>query len=104
MGNCAELCAAELGYTRQQQDAYTATSYARAAAATASNKFADEMFTVMVPGGRGKPSVAMDADEECTARSVTAATLAEMRPAGEECNTRGNPFSCRESARGHWWG
>ena len=50
MGNCAELCAAELGYTREQQDAYTATSYARAAAATANDKFADEIFTVMVPG------------------------------------------------------
>lgn len=35
----------------------------------------------MVPGaGKGKPAVAMDTDEECTARPVTKASLAKMRP------------------------
>jgi hypothetical protein len=75
-GNCAELCAAEMGFTREAQDAYTATSYARAAAATAAGKFDHEIVPVTLPAKRGKAAFVMSVDEECGTRPpVTAAEL-----------------------------
>ncbi len=46
MGNCAELCAKEYGFTREQQDAYAIESYKRAAAAWTAGKFKDEIIPV----------------------------------------------------------
>jgi acetyl-CoA C-acetyltransferase len=62
MGNCAELCVAKYGYSREQQDDYTRESYARARAAQASGAFAREIVGVEIQGRKG--TTVVDRDEE----------------------------------------
>lgn len=63
MGNCAEICAAEYDFSREQQDAFAAESYRRAREATENGVFSDEIAAVEVPKRKGDP-VAVDKDEE----------------------------------------
>jgi acetyl-CoA C-acetyltransferase len=62
MGNAAELCAKEYGFTREEQDRYSIQSYKRAAAAVESGIFKDEIVSVEIKGKKG--STIVDADEE----------------------------------------
>ncbi len=62
MGNCAELCARELHFTREQQDDYSRESYARARAAQESGASAREIVAVEVKSRKGTKVV--DQDEE----------------------------------------
>ena len=63
MGNAAELCAKECGISREDQDAYTVSSYTRSADAWSAGKFAGEVVPVEVPQRRGEPVVVAE-DEE----------------------------------------
>lgn len=62
MGNCAELCAKEYQFTREQQDAFAIESYKRSAAAWAAGKFKDEIVPVEVKTKKGE--VLITEDEE----------------------------------------
>lgn len=53
MGNCAELCAKEYNFTREDQDAFAIESYKRSAAAWAAGKFKDEIVPVEVKTKKG---------------------------------------------------
>lgn len=53
MGNCGELCAKEKNFTRQDQDGFAIESFKRAQEAQKSNKFADEIVPVEIPGRKG---------------------------------------------------
>ncbi len=53
MGNCAELCAKEYHFTREDQDAFAIESYKRSAAAWAAGKFKDEIVPVEVKTKKG---------------------------------------------------
>ena len=64
---------------RLEQDAWSAESHARAAAATEAGAFADEIVAVSVPQRRGDPIV-IDADEGIRAET-TEEILAGLRPA-----------------------
>lgn len=64
MGNAAELCAEEHGFTREAQDDYAIQSYTRSQAAQKAGIFADEIVPVTIPGGRGRPDKIISADEE----------------------------------------
>jgi acetyl-CoA C-acetyltransferase len=46
MGNCAEVCAAKYGLTREQQDNYAIESYRRANLAIKDGLFKEEMITI----------------------------------------------------------
>lgn len=61
MGNCAELCAKEKTFTREEQDAYAIQSFKRAQAAQAEGRFKDEIAPVTVAGRKG--DVIVDTDE-----------------------------------------
>ena len=63
MGVCADATATKYGIDREQQDAYAIDSYRRAAAATESGAFADEIVPVSVPQRRGDDLVVTE-DEE----------------------------------------
>jgi len=63
MGNCAEICASEMNFTREQQDTFAIESYNRSAAAWEAGKFADEIVPVKVPQRRGDFIVVAE-DEE----------------------------------------
>jgi acetyl-CoA C-acetyltransferase len=53
MGNCAELCAKDMNFTREEQDAFAIESYKRSAAAWSSGKFKDEVVPVTVKTKKG---------------------------------------------------
>jgi len=62
MGNAAENTAKEMGFTREQQDAFAVESYTRSAAAAKAGKKKDEIVPVTIES-RGKTTVVTD-DEE----------------------------------------
>ncbi|MFM9945686.1 MAG: acetyl-CoA C-acyltransferase [Bacteroidia bacterium] len=63
MGSCAELCAAEYGFTREQQDEFAIESYLRSAKAWADGNFKDEVVPVEIPQKKGD-SILFTEDEE----------------------------------------
>ncbi|MFU8840407.1 MAG: acetyl-CoA C-acyltransferase [Nitriliruptoraceae bacterium] len=87
-----------LGITREQQDAWSARSHARAAAAWASGAFADEVVPVEVPQRRGDP-VVIDRDEGIRVDTTTD-SLATLRPAfdREGSITAGNASQISDGA------
>jgi acetyl-CoA C-acetyltransferase len=62
MGNCAEICARHYSFTREEQDAFSRESYARARRATESGASAREIVPVEIAGRKG-PTV-VERDEE----------------------------------------
>lgn len=78
MGSCAELCAEQLGITRQQQDDHAYTSYQRAQSALASGWTAREIVAVEVAGRRGRPPTVVTTDE--TLAKMDAVKLRTLEP------------------------
>lgn len=78
MGVCADACAAEYHFSREDQDAYAVQSYQRSAAAWDGGKFADEVVPVEVPQRRGDALV-VARDEEY--RNVQMEKIPQLRPA-----------------------
>lgn len=65
MGVCADLCAAEYKFTREDQDKYAIQSYNRSAKAWETGKFDNEIVPVAVPQRKGDPII-ISKDEEFT--------------------------------------
>ena len=63
MGVCAEKCADEMNFSREEQDEFALTSYDRSAAAWSTGKFTDEVIPVEVPQRRGDALIISE-DEE----------------------------------------
>lgn len=77
MGVCAELCAEEHHFSREDQDAFALESYRRSAAAWGGGKFANEVVPVAVPQRRGD-AIVVDTDEEYT--KVNTDKVPQLRP------------------------
>ena len=84
MGNCAELCAKEYGFTREDQDNFAITSYTRSAEAWKSGKFTNEIIPVPVPQRKGDPIIISE-DEEY--KNVFLDKIPSLRPAFEKEGT-----------------
>ncbi|WP_288982359.1 acetyl-CoA C-acyltransferase [uncultured Flavobacterium sp.] len=65
MGVCADLCASEYNFTREDQDNFAIQSYERSAAAWQAGKFDTEIVPVEVPQRRGD-AIVVTKDEEYT--------------------------------------
>ncbi len=78
MGTCADLCATEYNFSREDQDAFAIKSYERAAKAWADGKFKEEVISVEVPQRRGEP-VIFSEDEEY--KNVILDKISSLRPA-----------------------
>ncbi|REE08176.1 acetyl-CoA C-acyltransferase [Winogradskyella pacifica] len=78
MGVCADACATEYDFSREDQDAYAVQSYNRSKAAWENGKFNDEVISIEVPQRRGEP-VIVDKDEEYT--NVRMDKIPALRPA-----------------------
>ena len=63
MGVCADECAIEYEFSRQDQDAFAIESYNRSAKAWSEGKFADEVVPVEIPQRKGEPIIFSE-DEE----------------------------------------
>lgn len=77
MGNCAELCAGDMSFSREEQDAFAINSYKRAAEAWSSGKFKNEVTPVSVPQRKGDPVVVQE-DEDYT--KVNFDKIPQLRP------------------------
>jgi len=62
MGNCAEVCAKNFSFTRQELDEFTVSSYRRALDAQKSGRFNDEIVKVPIKSKSGE--ILIDQDEE----------------------------------------
>lgn len=78
MGVCADACATEYNFSREEQDAFAVQSYNRSAAAWEAGKFDEEVVPVEVPQRRGEP-VVVNKDEEFT--NVKMDRIPTLRPA-----------------------
>ncbi len=63
MGVCADECATEYEFSREDQDAFAIESYNRSAKAWNEGKYADEIVPVEIPQRRGEPIIFSE-DEE----------------------------------------
>lgn len=78
MGVCADACATEYTFSREEQDAYAIQSYQRSADAWKSGKFSEEVVPVAVPQRKGDP-VSFEEDEEY--KNVILDKIPKLRPA-----------------------
>lgn len=78
MGVCADACAVEYQFTREDQDAFAIQSYHRSAEAWESGKFDNEVVPVEVPQRKGDPKV-IAMDEEYN--NVIIDKIPSLRPA-----------------------
>ncbi len=78
MGVSGDRTAAEYGITREEQDAFAIESYKRAADATGSGRFVDEIIPVEVPQRKKEPLVVRE-DEEY--KRVNFDKIPNLRPA-----------------------
>ena len=78
MGVCADACATEYNFTREDQDAYAVQSYKRSAEAWQAGKFKNEVVPVEVPQRRGEPTLITE-DEEF--KNVKLDKIPHLRPA-----------------------
>ena len=78
MGVCADLCATEHEFSREDQDNYAIQSYNRSSAAWEAGKFDNEVVPVEVPQRRGEPII-VNQDQEYT--NVKMEKIPSLRPA-----------------------
>jgi acetyl-CoA C-acetyltransferase len=84
MGNCAEMCATEHAFSREDQDAFAIASYERSAASWKDGKFQNEVVPVAVPQRKGDPVIVSE-DEEY--KNVRMDKIPELRPAFDRNGT-----------------
>lgn len=85
MGITAENVAEKYGITREEQDAFAASSQNKAEKAMAEGKFKDEIAPVTIPQRKGEPLV-VDTDEY-PKKGVTPESLSRLRPAFKKDGT-----------------
>ncbi|WP_422104775.1 acetyl-CoA C-acyltransferase [Winogradskyella sp.] len=78
MGVCADACATEYNFSREDQDAFAIQSYERSKTAWDSGKFDNEVIPVEVPQRRGD-AIVVDRDQEYT--NVKMEKIPALRPA-----------------------
>ncbi|OAD42849.1 acetyl-CoA C-acyltransferase [Polaribacter atrinae] len=75
MGVCADACATEYHFSREDQDAFAVQSYNRSAKAWSDGKYADEIVPVEIPQRRGEPIVFSEDEEYKNVRMDKIPTL-----------------------------
>lgn len=78
MGVCADACAVEYKFSREDQDAYAVQSYNRSSEAWKNGRFNEEVVPVSVPQRRGEPIIVSE-DEEY--KNVYLDKIPNLRPA-----------------------
>ena len=77
MGLCAETCAKDMSFSREEQDKFAIESYTRSANAWKENKFKDEIIYVEVPQRKGD-NLIINEDEEY--KKVIIDKIPNLRP------------------------
>ena len=84
MGNCAELCAKEYGFTREDQDNFAVASYTKSAEAWKAGKFTNEIVPVSVHQRKGE-AILISEDEEY--KNVFLDKIPSLKPAFDKDGT-----------------
>ena len=77
MGLCAETCAEEMNFTREEQDNFAISSYKKSAIAWETGLFREEVIPVNIPQRKGDDLI-IDTDEEYT--NVKLDKIPKLRP------------------------
>ena len=77
MGSCAETCASDMQFSREEQDEFALESYRRSADAWKNGRFSEEVVPVEVPQRRGEP-VMVSEDEEF--KNIRAEKVPTLKP------------------------
>ena len=77
MGNCAELCAKDMNFSREEQDNFALESYRRSADSWENGRFDEEVIPVSIQQRKGDP-VVVDRDEDVF--KVNHAKVPSLRP------------------------
>lgn len=84
MGTAAELCAKEMNFSREQQDAYAKQSYERAIQAAKNGHFKRETVPVEVKDRKGNISVIVDDEEP---KAVNFEKMPTLKPVFDKAGT-----------------
>ncbi len=84
MGNCAELCAKDRKYSREEQDNFAIESYKRAQTAMENGSFDAEITAIEIPQRKGDPII-VNHDEEPGRTNFD--KIPKLRPAFEKDGT-----------------
>ena len=84
MGNCAELCAKEYGFSREDQDNFAVASYTKSSEAWKTGKFTNEIVPVSVPQRKGD-AILISEDEEY--KNVFLDKIPSLKPAFDKNGT-----------------
>jgi acetyl-CoA C-acetyltransferase len=87
MGVGAEMIAAKYGFTREEQDAFSAESHRRAALATEQGFFRDEIVPVEIPAAKKGGTATVFSADESIRPETTVEVLARLKPAFKEGGT-----------------
>ena len=77
MGLCAEICASEMNFSREEQDLFAINSYKKSAKSWKENKFSDEIVSVEIPQRKGD-NIIVNEDEEF--KKVNIEKIPNLRP------------------------
>jgi acetyl-CoA C-acetyltransferase len=84
MGNCGELCARELHFTREAQDAFAVSSFQRAIRAQTEKKFQQEIVPVTLPAVKGE---ALRVEQDEGPSKVKFDKIPTLKPAFDKAGT-----------------
>lgn len=84
MGVCAETCAKDMKFSREEQDTFAIESYKRSANSWKTGKFADEVIPVEIPQRRGDTLIVSE-DEEY--KNVKMEKIPNLRPVFDKDGT-----------------
>ncbi|MEC9209583.1 MAG: acetyl-CoA C-acyltransferase [Bacteroidota bacterium] len=84
MGICAETCAKDMQFSREEQDAFAIESYNRSTNAWSKGKFTNEVISIEVPQRRGDALIISE-DEEY--KNVRMEKISALRPVFDKAGT-----------------
>ncbi len=84
MGSCAEMCAEDRNYAREEQDAFAIESYKKAQTAMGNGSFDAEIISVEIPQRKGDPII-VNQDEEPSRTNFD--KIPKLRPAFKKDGT-----------------
>ncbi|WP_027385494.1 acetyl-CoA C-acyltransferase [Chryseobacterium gregarium] len=98
MGVCAEKCATDYGFSREDQDQFAIESYTRAAKAWSEGKFTDEVVAVEIPQRKGDAIIFAEDEEYKAVKFDKIPTLPTVFKKDEGTVTAANASTLNDGA------
>jgi acetyl-CoA C-acetyltransferase len=98
MGVCAEKCAVDYSFSREDQDNFAIESYKRSAKAWSEGKFAEEVIPVEIPQRKGDPVIFAEDEEYKAVNFDRIATLPTVFKKEEGTVTAANASTLNDGA------